>query len=118
MADRRSVSTYADHRGVLTAVEFDDVPFLVRRAFVVHGGDVRHPRGGHDVPCEEFVVLVSGSATFQVASAAGDERTVGLRVRGESLLLQPGEHVSYVLDGPTSAILVLASEPFRHREVW
>jgi hypothetical protein len=103
---------------VLTAVEFDDVPFVVRRAFVVHGSDERHPRGGHDVPCEEYVVLISGTATFHVGSASGAERIVLLRERGESVLLRPGEHVSYVLDGPTSAILVLASEPFRHREVW
>lgn len=112
MTDRERFPTYVDERGVLTAVELGDVPFPVRRVFVVHGTDMVRPRGGHGAPCEELVVLLSGSACFRVSSDDQPGPTTILRERGERLWLRPGEHVSYELDGPTSAILVLASEPY------
>ena len=106
--------TYADARGDLLAVELADVPFFVRRVFVVRGVDERLPRGDHDVPCEELVVLLEGSVRFDVDSPAGHDRVV-LDKPGQRLLLSPGQSISYVLDGPGSAILVLASAPHQER---
>lgn len=113
MTERPPVFT--DERGTLLPIELDEVPFAVRRVFVVHGAADAPPRGGHVVPCDELVVLVCGSATFQVRCGES-ERTVPLTERGERILLRPGDHVAYELDGPASAILVLASEPFRPKD--
>ncbi|WP_183407981.1 WxcM-like domain-containing protein [Nocardioides pocheonensis] len=113
MTERPPVFT--DERGTLLPIELDDVPFAVRRVFVVHGAEDAPPRGGHVVPCDELVVLVCGSATFRVGCGE-DERTVLLGDQGQQVLLRPGEHVTYELDGPGSAILVLASEPFRPKD--
>jgi hypothetical protein len=113
VADPRRFPTFVDERGALTAIEFDDIPFPVRRVFVVHGADAALPRGEHGVPCEELVVLLSGSARFQVSSDDDVDRTTLLCDRRERLVLRPSEHVSYHLDGPMSAILVLASDSYR-----
>jgi len=114
MADDRPFPTFVDERGSLLAVEFADVPFEVQRVFVIRGAVSRLPRGDHDVPCYELVVLLSGSARFDVVGPAGVESTV-IDERGERLLLRPGERVTYVLDGPDAAILVLASSPHEER---
>jgi hypothetical protein len=106
--------TFVDERGELLAVEFSDVPFPVRRAFVVRGADVRLPRGDHPVPCEELVVLLEGSVQFDIESPAGADRVV-LDKAGQRLLLTTGQSMSYVLDGPRSAILVLASAAHAER---
>lgn len=111
MAEDRPFPSFVDERGSLLAVEFADVPFDVRRVFVVRGTSSRLPRGDHDVPCHELVVLLSGAARFEVVSPGGTECT-SLEAVGERLLLRPGHRVSYVLDGPESAIMVLASAAY------
>jgi hypothetical protein len=109
-----SFPTYADERGDLIAVEFADVPFPVRRVFVVRGVEARLARGDHDVPCEEMVVLLQGSVVFTLGDPA---RSVEVRLDepGQRLRLEPGQNVSYVLDGRGSEIIVLASEPYQAR---
>ena len=107
--------TYADERGDLLAVEFADVPFEVKRAFVVRGVHARLSRGDHVVPCEQLVVLLEGSVLFDVGSAGETERVV-LDKRGQRLRLTSGQTVSYVLDGPASAILVLASAAYQEQQ--
>jgi hypothetical protein len=102
----------ADERGSLLPVELDEVPFPVRRVFVVHGSANGVPRGDHEVPCEELVVLLSGTACFRVNAPTGDASERVLRARGDVLALRPGEHVVYRLDSEAAAILVLASEPY------
>jgi hypothetical protein len=112
VAEDQRFAHFVDERGTLTAVELGDVPFPVRRIFVVHGTEARLPRGDHEVPCEELVVLLSGSACF-VTTTDGRQQDTALRHRGQQLRLRPGVHVSYVLDGPESSILVLASDGYR-----
>lgn len=112
VAEDQRFAHFVDERGTLTAVEFGDVPFPVRRVFVVHGTEARLPRGDHEVPCEELVILLSGSACFVTTTLAG-QRDTALDHRGQKLRLRPGEHVSYVLDGPESSILVLASDSYK-----
>jgi hypothetical protein len=105
-------ATIADERGTLLPIEFDELPFAVRRAFVVHGSESGAPRGDHEVPCDELVVLLSGAACFRVSTPGAETRERLLRERGDTCLLRPGDHVVYHLDSEAAAILVLASEPY------
>ena len=104
--------TYADERGELIALEFADVPFQVRRVFVVRGVDARVARGDHPVPCDQLVVLLQGAVSFTLGPS-GESVDVRLDRPGQRLLLAPGQDVTYVLDGRGSEILVLASEPYQ-----
>jgi len=94
-------------RGWLLPVELDDVPFPVRRVFVVAGPPGGATRGDHAATCQELVVLLSGSATFEVALA-----TTVLERPGQSLHVRRGDHVRYHLPDDASRILVLAEEPY------
>lgn len=107
--------TITDDRGTLLPVELDDLPFVVRRVFVVHGSSTAAARGDHEVPCHQLAVLLSGTASFRVSGPDAVTRECMLRERGEAVALQPGEHVVYHLDSEDAAILVLASEPYAGR---
>lgn len=109
---RDGYQVFADERGTLLPVELDEVPFAVRRLFVVHGSASGHPRGDHVVPCEQLAVLLSGRAHFRVTSSDGQCRAADLDRRGDRFALHPGEHVVYCLDDEASAVLVLASAPY------
>jgi quercetin dioxygenase-like cupin family protein len=106
---RRSegVGVHAEERGTLLAVELDDVAFGVRRVFVVTGPPGGAWRGGHTADCAEHVVLLAGSARFEVA-----EREVTLEVVGDSLVVAAGEHVRYLLPDERSQVMVLAESPY------
>lgn len=104
---------FHEDRGSLLPVEFSDVPFAVRRAFVVTGPPGGAERGDHPAPCGEAIVLVSGSITLLVISADGtvaDE--LCLDEPGQTAVLRRGEHVRYRLRDEHSRILVLAEEPY------
>ena len=102
-----SFPPYVDARGTLIPVELGDLPFEARRVFVVSGPPEGSTRGGHEVSCRELVLLVSGRAEVRV-----DDRTEHLDAPGATLLLRPGEVMSYDLAPGGSTIVVFADEPW------
>jgi hypothetical protein len=98
---------YADDRGLLLPIELDGLPFAPRRVFVVAGPPAGSTRGGHEVSCRELVVLVSGRAEVRI-----DGRTAVLDEAGATVLIEPGETMSYDLAPGGSTIVVLADRPF------
>jgi hypothetical protein len=106
-----------DDRGSLIPIEFADVPFTVRRTFVVTGPSGGSERGNHTVPCAQLLCLVSGSAAVQLGA---DEATLSepalLVEPGQSVLLAPGSYVRYTLADASSVLLVLAEQPYARRE--
>ncbi|MCW2759933.1 MAG: hypothetical protein JWR85_134 [Marmoricola sp.] len=104
---------FVDSRGSLLSVEFPDVPFVVRRAFVVTGPPGGADRGDHPVPCGQAVVLISGSATFVVIAPDGAlPAEFGLDEPGQTVVLRRGEYVRYRLHDEHSQILVLAEDAY------
>lgn len=102
-----SYPVHVDARGALVAVEFDDVDHPVRRVFVVTDCPPGVERGHHRVPCGETVVLLAGGATFWIDGARHR-----LGRLGDRLDLTVGAEVRYCLDDRSSAVLVLAEDPF------
>jgi len=106
-----------DERGSLIPIEFDDVPFTVRRTFVVTGPVGGAVRGNHTVPCAQLLCLVSGSATVQLGADASSLSDAALLDEpGQSVLLAAGSYVRYSLADASSVLLVLAEQPYRRRE--
>lgn len=102
-----SSRAHIDERGVLVAMELDQVGHPVRRIFVVTGGTADVERGGHAAGCQETVVLVAGGAWFWL-----DEQRHRLEQVGEQLHIRAGAQVRYQLDGPESTLLVAAETPY------
>jgi hypothetical protein len=108
---------FEEDRGALLAVELADVPFGVRRAFVVTGPPGGADRGDHPAPCAEAIVLVSGCVTLRIGSPdAPTADELCLDAAGQSAVVRRGEHVSYRLHDEHSRILVLAEEPYEGRD--
>lgn len=106
---------FDDGRGSLLAVELGELPFPVRRVFVVNGKPGGADRGDHVVPCSEAIILLSGTACFRTTPAGTDEEVdVRLDRRGQRLDLDRGDHVRYRLVDEHSSILVLAEHPYEH----
>lgn len=106
-------SVAVDARGALLPVEFSDVPFTVRRIFVVTGPPGGAIRGQHVVPCEQLLCIISGEATVQLGT---DENSLGPELRltmpGQAVRLNAGTYVVYSLHDEASSLLVLAEEPY------
>ena len=90
---RIDLPTSADIRGSLTVAEVSsEIPFIIRRAFVLHGLSVGRARGDHANLDEQLLVAVAGS----------------IRVRTHDGVTE----MSHVLDTPEAA-LVLGSMVWR-----
>lgn len=103
-----------DERGSLLPIELGDVPFTVRRSFIVTGPVGGATRGEHVVPCAQLLCLVAGSADVRVGEGSdslGDAAL--LREAGDHVLLAPGEYVSYRLADEHSTVIVLAEQPYQ-----
>lgn len=106
-------AVFDEGRGSLLAVELGDLPFPVRRVFVVNGRPGGVDRGDHVVSCSEAIVLLTGTACFRTTVAgAGEYVDVRLDRRGQRLYLDRGDHVRYRLVDEHSSILVLAEHPY------
>ena len=99
---------FTDARGMLLPVEFDQLPFVPARLFVVVGPAEGTTRGGHEVPCHELMVLVSGSVEVR-----HDGVTTTLSRPGDWLELPPGGLVEYDLAPGGSTVAVLADQPYQ-----
>lgn len=98
---------FDDARGLLLPVEFDELPFVPARLFVVVGPDQGASRGGHETSCHELMVLVSGSVEIRYAGV-----TTTLSRPGDWLELPPGGLVEYDLAPGGSTVAVLADQPY------
>lgn len=102
-------------RGQLLAAQLSDIPFPVKRIFVVTAPGRAVSRGGHVVTCEQLICLVTGSALIRT-SVIRDNATLTtehlLAHPGNSFLLSQGTFIDYDLHTPNSEIIVFASDAF------
>ena len=80
---------HLDARGGLVEMDFRNLPFVPKRAFIVEGAEAGSIRGGHaHKRCQQILVCVSGVVT--VETLCGDQRA------------------THVLDSPARALLIPA----------
>jgi hypothetical protein len=105
--ESRPFETFVEPRGMLLPIDLGDVPFDASRLFVVVGPPEGATRGGHVVPCQELLVLVSGAVEVRYGGV-----TTRLTEPGGTVLLSPGGLVEYDLAPGGSTLLVLADAPY------
>lgn len=102
-------------RGQLLAAHLSDIPFPVKRIFVVASPGRPVSRGGHVATCKQLICLVAGSALIRT-SVIRDSATLTtehlLAHPGDSFFLFEGTFIDYDLHTPNSEIIVFASEEF------
>jgi hypothetical protein len=99
-------------RGRLLEVDFDALPFTVRRVFVITEVPAGTKRGGHRHRSgEQVLVCISGRVEVELrAGAAGT--TVTLTPDSDGLCVPAGIWAAQRYVDPGSALVVLASDPF------
>jgi dTDP-4-dehydrorhamnose 3,5-epimerase-like enzyme len=101
------VQSFSDDRGRLTLVEAAQVPFTVRRTYVLHEMPAGTRRGGHANRTQHrLLVILAGGVTVRLDDGTG-ERQLSLR-SGETLLVEPAVWHELEISGPDTAVLVFA----------
>jgi len=107
------IRSVADERGVLSVADSgDDLPFVPRRAYWLHGGTVGTVRGGHaHRKLEQLLVAMSGM--YEILVDDGERRrVVRLETPTDGLLITPVVWREIRQATPTATLAVLASLPF------
>jgi hypothetical protein len=101
-----------DDRGALVAVEADETPFPVHRAFSIAGVPPGAVRGGHaHRTCHELIVAVTGAFTVVTDGPAGVQ-SHRLDQPGDGLHLPPRNWCELREFSADAVCLVLASHRF------
>lgn len=103
-----ALPSHADDRGVLTAVESGlDIPFEIRRVYIVH--HVHADRAGHaHRATHQVVVAAHGSCEIELFDGS-ETRTFHLDDPTRGLLLGPMLFIRMTHVTPDAAIVVMAS---------
>lgn len=104
-----------DFHAELLAVNFEHLPWLPQRVFTVTASADNQIRGNHITDCNEFVVLLTGKATFFL-NKDGLESEIQLNSRGNKIYINKDTFVRYNLNTIGSTILVLSDRPYQLRK--
>ena len=101
-----------DRRGTLLPIEMDDVPFPVRRLFVIAPNDAGEVRGGHGHrDGRQLLVCLEGEIEISLREN-GHSHTIVLRADGNSLLIEAGVWSRQTYANAESRLLVLSDQRF------
>ena len=101
-----------DPRGALIPIDFDGVPFVPRRLFIVRDVPVGGVRGRHAHRSAWQVLVCLGGRIRVELRRPGSSREHLLEGAGAGLLVEPRTWTSQTYLDPESMLLVLASEPY------
>jgi dTDP-4-dehydrorhamnose 3,5-epimerase-like enzyme len=101
-----------DERGLLTAIEFDDLPFLPRRVFAVADVPPGMVRGGHAHRTGQQLLLCLAGAIEVITVAAGAAVHHMLTPNSAGVLVPAMVWSEQRYLVPGSTLLVLCSEPY------
>ena len=101
-----------DRRGTLLPIEMDDVPFPVRRLFVIAPNDAGEVRGGHGHrDGRQLLVCLDGEIEISLREG-GHSHTIILQPDGNSLLIEAGVWSRQTYANTGSRLLVLSDQRF------
>jgi hypothetical protein len=104
-----------DRRGLLVPFDFDALPFLPRRVFVVTEVPAGTERGGHAHRSARQLLVCAKGRIEVLVRHAGEEASLALDSGSLALLLEPGVWSSQTYGDAGSVLIVFASEPYDPR---
>jgi dTDP-4-dehydrorhamnose 3,5-epimerase-like enzyme len=109
---------HRDSRGLLTPIDFTQLPFVPHRVFAVTGVPAGATRGGHGhrEQCQAMI-CVAGRVEVELRAPYADVVRLALHP-GEGLLVEPGVWAAQTYETADSALMVLASGPYDADELF
>ncbi len=102
--------------GALDALEFADLPFTVRRLFVVSGVPAGTSRGNHaHRTCHQLMLALTGRVDVRVTDGEATE-TITLDDPNTGLVVAPLVWAGETYLSPDAVLAVLCSEPYNPDE--
>lgn len=112
MTEEITLEQFGDARGVLTPVEFNDLPFKPQRLFTIDSVPAGQVRGGHGhLNCWQFLIALAGAIEVTILSRNTPSKRL-LSPGGCGLVIPPKTISEQRYIKPGSMLLVLASEPY------
>lgn len=112
MTEQITLKHFGDARGVLSPVEFRDLPFKPQRLFTIDKVPAGQVRGGHGhLNCWQCLIALAGAIGVSVLSQTPPSRWL-LSPGGSGLVIPPKTIAEQRYIEPGSILLVLASEPY------
>jgi len=106
-----------DNRGRLVVAEYGrDIPFIVKRAFVISDVSTGQNRGGHSHRVQQQFIMMAAGACVMVLDNGSDKVEERLISQSEGIYVPPGVWVELRDFAPHSVCLVLASDRFDEAE--
>lgn len=97
---------------MLLPIELEDIPFVVRRIFVISPGDAGEIRGGHSHRNgRQLLVCLDGEIEVSLQEA-GRAYATTLRPDGVSLIIEAGLWSQQTYASASSRLLVLSDQNF------
>lgn len=105
------LSSRQDLRGSLLPLEFAELPFVPKRAFVSRVSEAGAQRGGHaHKRCRQILICLAGAIDVEVARD-GEKASVRLEA-DQALLIEPRVWSRQTFMGADAQLLALVSEPY------
>lgn len=103
-----------DNWGFVWPLEFESVPFDVKRVFLVGNDSLSLERGNHaHKTCYQLVICIQGEVSIHLVNSSGLKFEVDLDENSENcLLIPPMTWGTQIYKDPFSKLLVLASHTF------
>jgi dTDP-4-dehydrorhamnose 3,5-epimerase-like enzyme len=106
-----NVKSFDDKRGSLIPIEFDDLPFIPKRVFVVNNVPINEIRGNHShFKTKQLIICING--TVDVILHDGIKETIYKLTKNQQILVPELIWDSQKFTSENSEIMVLCSTSF------
>lgn len=106
---------FSDRRGDLIPIEFDKIPFVPKRCFVIDNVNAGEVRGRHrHKECLQYLICTSGVVYVDYIIAREDKSIYGRQYlsKGVGIFIDKMTWVDLVFKEYDSRLLVLCSHPY------
>jgi hypothetical protein len=110
------VTRVADLRGLLTAIEFIDLPWQPHRAYFLSKGSMEYTRGGHaHKELSQFFVALDGSWNLELSDGSTTQKITMDSTSGGHLV-PPGLWRDVIQNSATGTLCVLADQSYKESD--
>lgn len=108
-----------DERGILTAIEFNKLPFKPKRVFLLHNFNQKEIRGGHyHKKCKQYLFIISGKCDIILESKKFGNTVLQSCVTGVSVNIPTYTKITIQKASKDCVICVLCNKKYDPKDAY